>query len=207
MVARLIEAVGIDHVIAIDLHASQIEGFFRIPFDSLSAVSVMCAALRPQLGTGTVVVSPDVGRLRMATDYAERLGAPVIVLHKIRESGSQTHVMRIVGEVRDRPCLIVDDMISTGGTLADAVRALVDAGAREPIFIAATHGLLLPGSKTKLATPAVARVFVTDAVKQAEPAWPQLQVVSVARLLADAIRRIVSDGGGNSPDAMSGAAQ
>ena len=194
MVARLIQAVGIDHLIAIDLHAAQIEGFFQIPVDSLSAVPVMCDALRPQLGSDGVVVSPDVGRLRMATDYAEWLQLPVVVLHKVRESSSQTHVMRVVGDVRDRPCIIVDDMISTGGTLADSLRTLVNAGARAPIVIAATHGLLLPGSKTKLAIPEVSRVFVTDTVKPVEPAWPDLQVVSMAPLLAQAIRRVISDG-------------
>lgn len=196
MVARLIQAVGIDHVVAIDLHASQIEGFFQIPVDSLSAVPVMCDALRTHLEPNTVVVSPDVGRLQMATDYAEHLQAPVVVLHKVRESGRQTRVMRVVGDVRDRSCLIVDDMISTGGTLADGIRTLVDAGARAPLFIAATHGLLLKGSKTKLAIPAVANVFVTDTVKPIESVWPELQVVSVAPLLASAIRRIVSDGTG-----------
>jgi len=194
MIARLIQAVGIDHVIAIDLHADQIEGFLQIPVDSLSAVSVMCDALRPRLPRDTVVVSPDVGRLRMATDYAERLGVPVVVLHKIRESGSETHVVHVVGDVRDRSCLVIDDMISTGGTLADGIRTLLDAGARPPIFIAATHGLLLPGSRVKLAIPAVARVFVTDTVKPAESAWPDLEIVSVAPLLAEAITRVVSDG-------------
>jgi ribose-phosphate pyrophosphokinase len=195
MVARLIQAVGIDRVIAVDLHASQIEGFFQIPVDSLSAVSVICDALQPHVTRDTVVVSPDVGRLRMATDYAERLQTPVVVLHKVRESGRHTHVMHVVGDVRDRPCLIVDDMISTGGTLADGMRALLDAGARAPMFIAATHGLLLPGSRSKLVTPAVARVFVTDTVNPGESLWPNLHVVSVARLLAQAIRRIIADGG------------
>jgi ribose-phosphate pyrophosphokinase len=196
MVARLIEAVGIDHVIVIDLHASQIEGFFHIAVDSLSAVPVMCDALGSRLEPSTVVVSPDVGRVRMATDYAERLGRPVAVLHKIRDDGGRTHVVRVIGDVRDRSCLIVDDMISTGGTLASGIRALIDAGARAPIVIAATHGLLLSGSRATLAIPAVATILVTDTITPAEPAWPQLEVVSVASVLAQAISRIVSDGTG-----------
>lgn len=197
MVARLIQAVGIDHVIAIDLHASQIEGFFQIPVDRLSAVPVMCEALGPRLEPDTVVVSPDVGRLQMATDYAERLGLSVVVLHKTRESGSETHVMRVVGDVRHRPCLIVDDMISTGGTLANGIRSLIEAGARAPIFITATHGLLLAGSRARLAIPAIAKVFVTDTIKPIEPTWPQLEIVSVASLLGQAIRRILGDGTGS----------
>jgi len=194
MVARLIQAVGIGQVITIDLHASQIEGFFQIPVDSLTAVPVLSEAMRSQLPGDTIVVSPDTGRLRMATEYAERLRTSVVVLHKVRESGSQTHVMRVVGDVRDRSCLVVDDMISTGGTLADSTRTLTDAGARAPIFIAATHALLLPGSRVKLATSAIAKVFVTDTVQSGELLWPTLHVVAVAPLLADAIRRIITDG-------------
>lgn len=194
MVARLLQAVGVDRVIAVDLHASQIEGFFQIPVDGLSAVPVMCEALRHRLEPDTVVVSPDVGRLQMATDYADRLGAPVVVLHKIRTSGDRTQVIRMVGEVRNRHCLIVDDMISTGGTLANGIRVLVDAGAQTPVFIAATHGLLLPGAKARLATTDVAKIFVTDTIKPAEPGWSNLEVISVAQLLAQAIRKNIGDG-------------
>jgi ribose-phosphate pyrophosphokinase len=194
MVARLLQAVGVDRVISVDLHASQIEGFFQIPVDALSAVPVMCEALRKRLEPDTVVVSPDVGRLQMATDYADRLGAAVVVVHKIRTSGDRTQVIRIVGDVRNRHCLIVDDMISTGGTLANGIGALVDAGARTPVFIAATHGLLLPGSRARLVTADIAKVFITDTIKPAEPAWPGLEVVSVAPLLAQAIRKNIADG-------------
>lgn len=194
MVARLLQAVGVDRVIAVDLHASQIEGFFQIPVDNLCAVPVICDELRHRLEPDTVVVSPDVGRLQMATDYADRLQAAVVVLHKIRTSGSQTQVIRVVGDVRDRHCLIVDDMISTGGTLANGIATLIEAGARTPIFIAATHGLLLPGSKARLAISAVGKVFVTDTIKPAEPAWPGLEVISVASLLAQAIRKNIGDG-------------
>jgi ribose-phosphate pyrophosphokinase len=193
MVARLIQAVGIDHVIAVDLHAAQIEGFFQVPVDSLSAVTAMCEAVRPHLAPGTVVVSPDVGRVRMATEYAERLQATVVVLHKVRDTGTQTHITRIVGDVRDRPCLIVDDMVSTGGTLAASVRALLDAGAAPPLTIAATHGLLLPGSAALLAASPLRRIFITDTVRPAESGGLQLEVVSVAPLLAQAVSRILHE--------------
>jgi ribose-phosphate pyrophosphokinase len=193
MVARLIQTMGIGHIITMDLHASQIEGFFQIPVDSLTAVPVLCEAIKLHLPADTIVVSPDTGRLRMATEYAAHLRTAAVVLHKVRESGNQTHVLRVVGDVRDRVCLVIDDMISTGGTLADSVRALIDAGARAPLFIAATHALLLPGSNAKLTAHGFARLFVTDTVKPAEPVWPDLHMVSVARLLADAIRRVMSD--------------
>lgn len=194
MVARLLQAVGIGHVITVDLHAAQIEGFFHVPVDSLSAVPVLCDALRPTLPPDTVVISPDTGRLRMATEYAQRLDTTVVVLHKARESGTSTHVLRVIGDVRDRSCLIVDDMISTGGTLAQGMSALIAAGARTPMYVAATHALLLPGSKEKLTTRSVARTYVTDTVKSVEPPWPELEIVSIAPLLAEAVQRVVVQG-------------
>lgn len=129
MIGDVLEAVGVDHLITVDLHAPQIEGFFGIPVDNLSAVSTLAGTLKEQLSADAVVVAPDEGRVRMATEYAERLGLPLVVLHKQRETGSETAVTRIVGEVSERPCLLVDDMISTSGTIAKSVDALLEAGA------------------------------------------------------------------------------
>jgi ribose-phosphate pyrophosphokinase len=194
MVAALMQAVGVNHVITIDLHAPQIEGFFHIPVDSLTTAPVMVEALRPGLPPDIVVVSPDAGRVRMATEYARLLGAPVAVLHKERASGVETRITRLVGDVRDRPCLIIDDMISTGGTIAESVEALLDAGARPEIIVAATHGLLLAGAREKLARAVTREVLVTDTVAPPAHDWPQLRVVSVAPLIASALRRYLSDG-------------
>src|ERR687891_2321941 len=143
--ADLLEAVGIAHVVTVDLHTPQIEGFFHAAVDSLTAVPTLCRALRDRLPPGLAVVSPDVGRMRFATEFARCFGAPVVVLHKRRESGTETEVTHIVGDVSRRACLIVDDMISTGGTVAESVTALLEAGARPEIIVVATHGLLLPG--------------------------------------------------------------
>jgi ribose-phosphate pyrophosphokinase len=189
MVAEVLEAVGIDLVVTLDLHAPQIEGFFHIPVDSLTAVPTLCEALRDRLPRDVVVVSPDTGRVQMATQYAQRLGSSVIVLHKQRKSGTETEVTRIVGDVRDRACLIVDDMISTGGTLARSIEALLSAGARPDITIAATHGLFVAGARAKLSHESVRAIFVTDTVATQEMDWPQLQVVSIASLIATAIQR------------------
>jgi ribose-phosphate pyrophosphokinase len=193
MVADLMQAVGVNHVVTIDLHAPQIEGFFHIPVDSLTAAPVMAEALRPGLIAGTVVVSPDAGRMRLATEYARLLGAPVAVLHKERASGVETRVTRVVGDVRDCPCLIIDDMISTGGTIAESVDALLDAGARPQFTVAATHGLLLHGSREKLARLETREVLVTDTVAPPAHDWPQLRVVSIAPLIASALRRFIKD--------------
>ncbi len=194
MVAELTQAVGIDHVITIDLHAPQIEGFFHIPVDSLTAAPVMAEALRPGLPAEVAVVSPDAGRVRMATEYARLLGAPVAVLHKERASGVETRVTHLVGDVRDRPCLVIDDMISTGGTIVESVEALMEAGARPGIIVAATHGLLLAGAREKLSRPEIGEIFVTDTVAPPAHDWPRLRVISIAPLIASAIRRFLADG-------------
>jgi ribose-phosphate pyrophosphokinase len=141
-----------------------------------------------------VVVSPDTGRVKMATDYAHRLGTSVAVLHKRRASGTETAVTRVVGDVAGRPCLIIDDMISTGGTIARAVEALLAAGARPEITVAATHGLFVGDARTKLGHAAVRAVVVTDTVAVADPPWPGLRYVSIAPLLAETIRRLRADG-------------
>lgn len=194
VVADMMQAVGIAHVIAVDLHTPQIEGFFYIPVDTLTAVPALCQALRDRLPADAVVVSPDAGRVPLATHYAQCLGMPVVVMHKRRQGAAQTLATHIVGDVADRACLIVDDMISTGGTVAESVRALIAAGARPEMTIAATHGLLLPGARARLDHPAIRGVFVTDTVAIAERDWPQLHVVSIARHIGAALARSLSDG-------------
>jgi len=194
VIADLLEAVGIAHVVTVDLHTPQIEGFFHAPVDSLTAVPTVCRALRVWRPGDLVVVSPDAGRVQLATHYAHCLGAPLIVLHKRRESGVATEVTHIVGDVSDRACLIIDDMISTGGTVAESATALLRAGARPEMLVAATHGLFLPGAREKLRHPAVRAVFVTDTVQVGEKDWPELRVVSIAPLIASALARFVEGG-------------
>ena len=191
MVADVLEAIGIDHVVTMDLHAPQVEGFFHIPVDSLTAIPTLCNSLHEKLPDGIVVVAPDAGALRMATDYAHRLAGTVAVLHKRRESGTGTQVTHLVGDVVGKPCLLVDDMISTGGTLASGIEALLKAGARPELTIAATHGLLLPGARQKLAHEAVKKILITDTVAGAPTDWPKLQVVSIAPVIAGALKRIL----------------
>jgi ribose-phosphate pyrophosphokinase len=194
VIADVLQAVGIARVFTVDLHTPQVEGFFYVPVDSLTAVPTVCRALSDCLPSNVVVVSPDSGRVGMATHYAQCLGAPLIVLHKRRESGSETKVTHIVGDVSGRPCLIVDDMISTGGTMAESISALLASGARPEIVVAATHGLLLLGARAKLEHPAVRAVFVTDTVSVAKKDWPQLHVVSIAPLIGNALTRFLADG-------------
>jgi ribose-phosphate pyrophosphokinase len=191
MVADVLEAVGVHHVVTVDLHAPQIEGFFRIPVDALTAVPRLSTYLHEEVPPGVVVVAPDAGALRMATDYAHRLKGTVAVLHKRRESGTGTQVTHLVGDVAGKTCLIVDDMISTGGTLASGIEALLEAGARPELTIAATHGLLLAGARQKLMHEAVKKVLITDTVAGAPKDWPRLQIISIAPVIAGALKRLL----------------
>jgi ribose-phosphate pyrophosphokinase len=193
MVAYLLEAIGANHIVTVDLHASQIEGFFHIPVDALTAVPALCNALRPVLPKELIVVSPDEGRVKMAGQYAQRLNSTVAVLHKRRETATKTRVTHVVGDVRGKACLIIDDMISTGGTISEAIEALLGAGARPDIIVAATHGPLLEAAHEKLSHEGIRGVFVTDTIAPVIRGWAKLQVVTIAPLIAAAIKRIVSD--------------
>jgi ribose-phosphate pyrophosphokinase len=193
VVAEVLQAVGVNFVLTIDLHTPQIEGFFRVPVDSLTAVPTLCDALRDRLPPDIVVVSPDTGRVDMATQYAQRLNCSVVVLHKQRRSGTETVVTQVVGDVRDRHCLIIDDMISTGGTIARSIEALLDAGACQEMIIAATHGLFIENARVKLSHKSVKAIFVTDTVAPPERDWQQLHVVSIAPLIATSIQRFQSN--------------
>jgi ribose-phosphate pyrophosphokinase len=190
MIAELMQLVGVSHVLALDLHAPQIEGFFHIPVDSLSAVPTLLAAVQSELPTDTVVVSPDEGRFKIATEFARCLRRRVAVLQKHRESGTATSVVRVVGDVQGQACLIIDDIISTGGTIAESVEALVRAGARPEIFVAATHGIFANGARERLNDPAIRKIFIGDSVPLHDANWPALNIVSFAPLFAAAVRRL-----------------
>lgn len=193
MVAYLLQAIGANHVVTIDLHSPQIEGFFHIPVDALTAVPTLCEAVRTHVPQNLVVVSPDEGRVKMAGQYAQRLSSTVAVLHKRRETATRTRVTHVVGDVRDKACLIIDDMISTGGTISEAIEALLAAGARPEIVVAATHGPLLKSAREKLSHESIRALFVTDTIAPVIREWPKLQVITIAPLIAEAIQRILAD--------------
>jgi len=188
LVAELMQCAGIGHVTLLDVHAPQIEGFFRGPVDHLTAIPTLCDALAKKLTPDTVVVSPDSGRVRSATEYARRLGLPLVVLHKRRGSAHETTVTHVIGDVRDRSCLIIDDMISTGGTIVESVHALRDAGSRGEFIVAATHGVLVDDACARMAGAGVTRVLVTDSIANSDRRCPLAEVVSIAPLIAESIR-------------------
>jgi ribose-phosphate pyrophosphokinase len=196
LVASMLEAAGVDQVVTVDVHTPQIEGFFHIPMDSLTAVPYLATALLPYVTRSTVVVAPDAGRAQMAAEYARRLGTGVVMLHKQRQSGTETRVVSIVGEVRDRRCILIDDMISTGGTLAGGIDALLEAGASTGVIVAATHGLFIDGALERLAERGVTDILVTDTVPRHNkpPSSLALHTVSIVPLLAEAIAQLQSGG-------------
>lgn len=199
LVAELAERAGIDHVVTVDLHAPAIEGFFRIPVDNLTAVPVLASAVAERSRDRTapsVVVAPDLGAVRLANAYATRLDLPVAVCHKRRLNGAEVSVNRITGDVAGRRCIVVDDMVTTGGTIAESVRALNEAGAVNDHLIAATHAVLIPGALEKLVRVGVRELLVTDTVRPRDHSTGGLvpTIVSIAPLLATAIRRLL-DGG------------
>jgi ribose-phosphate pyrophosphokinase len=186
MVATLLESVGVARVVTVDLHTPQIAGFFRMPVEALSALPVLCEVIAPRLPPDAAVVAPDAGRVPLATLYAARLQRPLVVLHKRRESGTLTRVTHVVGEVEGRTCLLVDDIISTGGTLVESVAALSAAGATGFLAVA-THGLLLGDAVDRMRRAGIGEVVITDTVAHPAPP-PGVRVASVAALLADAVR-------------------
>ncbi|HEX7518053.1 MAG TPA: ribose-phosphate pyrophosphokinase [Chthoniobacterales bacterium] len=187
VMADFAEHAGIDHVIAVDLHSPQVEGFFQVPVENLTAVFALAEALKPHLQSGSVIVSPDTGGVKLASAYSSRLGCPVAVLHKERLNGTETVVSRVGGEVRARPCVIVDDMISTGGTIKSAIKGLIQAGSQEHFIVAATHPVFTPEAQKNLKS--IRQIIVTNSVPFSADDWPNVQTVSLAPLLAAAIRR------------------
>ncbi len=192
LVADLMAAAGIRRVVALDLH-STLEGVFAVPLEHLTAVPLLAACLRGGLPEDGVIVSPDLGATKLAERYARLLERPVAFVHKHRLSGEQVTARGVTGEVRGLTPVIVDDMISTGGTIEAAIGALLEAGARPGVTVAATHGLFVGPAAERLRGVPVDRVVVTDSVVPGDAAGLRLEQVSLAPLLADAVSRLHGD--------------
>lgn len=191
LVADLLQSAGASRVVAMDLHAGQIQGFFNVPFDHLYAMPVFLDYLQPKLATGSVCVSPDAGGVERARAYAKRLGSELAIIDKRRAAANVSEVMNIVGAVEGRDCVIIDDMVDTAGTLTNAAKALVERGAAR-VFAAATHGVLSGPAVERIASSMLEEVVLTDTI----PMRPEtkhvnkFKVLSVSRLLGEAIKRI-----------------
>ena len=193
LVANLIEAAGADKVLGMDFHTHQIQGFFDIPVDHLYAAPVLTSYFR-ELGLETpVVVAPDVGAAKMARGFARRLDASFAIIDKRRPAANVAEVLQVVGDVQDRHCILVDDMIDTAGTLESVVIALQERGARD-IYAAATHPLLSGPAVERLQNSPLKEVVVANTVHVPDAKrFPKLRILSIAELLARAIRYTYSN--------------
>lgn len=193
LVADLFGTRGFARVVALDLHAPALEGFFSTPLEHLSAVPVLVNALQDERSANGVVVAPDMGAAKLAERYAKALHLPVAVVMKVRLSGSEVDVRGLTGDVRNRTPLIVDDMISTGATVAAAVGALLAAECDPDVTVVVTHGLFVGPALGRLAALRLRRLVVTDSVAVPDPQPIPLHIVGVGPLLAEAISRLHHD--------------
>jgi len=191
LVADLISAAGTDRLLCIDLHAGQIQGFFNRPVDNLYAKPVLLRAVRERIGSDVTVISPDAGGVERARAYAKRLGATLAIIDKRRDRANVAEVLHIIGDVEDRVCVMVDDMVDTAGTLTEGARALVAAGARE-VRAVVTHPVLSGPAIKRIEESPLRELIVTDTIPLRPLAedCAKLAVVSVSELLGEAIRRI-----------------
>ncbi|MDQ6658670.1 MAG: ribose-phosphate diphosphokinase [Actinomycetota bacterium] len=198
LVADLLKTAGASRLMTVDLHTDQIQGFFDGPVDHLWAQPLLSGHIASKYsGEDLTVVSPDSGRVRTAERWADRLGgAPIAFIHKTRDPDKPNQVVanRVVGDVAGRTCIVVDDMIDTGGTIASAVDELREAGAKT-VVVAATHGVLSDPAAARLSSCGAAEVVLTDTLRiLPEQRFPQLTVLTVAPLIGQAIREVFADG-------------
>ncbi len=196
LVANLITTAGADRVLAVDLHAGQIQGFFDIPTDNLYAAPVMAAdILHHSSSDNLMVVSPDVGGVVRARALARRLdNAPLAIVDKRRDKPGQSEVQNIIGDVKDRNCILIDDIIDSGGTLCNAAAALMDAGAAS-VTAYLTHGVLSGSAVERVNGSALKELVITDTIlpTAAAQASSKIRILSIAPLIGEAIRRIADE--------------
>ncbi|MBI2933473.1 MAG: ribose-phosphate pyrophosphokinase [Planctomycetes bacterium] len=191
VVADLLAQARLDRLVLFDLHSPATEGCFSCPAEHLTAVPLLAEASRPFLSPDMIIVAPDLGAARLAHAYGRRFGLPVALVHKSRLAASAVVVEEVAGEVRDRTPFVVDDMISTGATIAAALEALTARGARaDGAMVAATHGLFVDGAPQRLAERHIARLLVTDSVPSDKIPNVPVNHISLAPLVGEAIRRL-----------------
>jgi ribose-phosphate pyrophosphokinase len=195
LVANMITRAGADRVMTLDLHAGQIQGFFDIPTDNLFAQPSMVADIKERMDlTNTVVVSPDVGGVVRARALAKRIDAQLAIVDKRRERPGESEVMNVIGEVNGKSCILVDDIIDSGGTLCNAADALLEKGAKE-VYAYITHGVLSGGAVARITASKLKELVITDSIQPTEAVRVarNIRVISVATLLGEAIGRTATE--------------
>ncbi len=191
LVADLITVAGADRVLTMDLHAPQIQGFFNIPVDNLYAIPIIAAYFREKNLEDVTVVSPDVGGVTRARSLASRLNAaPLAIVDKRRPRANVAEVVNVIGDINNRNCIIIDDMVDTGGSIANAAKTLVDMGAKD-VYVACTHPILSGPAFERIEESVIKELVVTDSIPLPEDkTCDKIKVLSVAPLFAEAIHRI-----------------
>jgi len=195
LVANLISRAGVDRVMTLDLHATQIQGFFDIPTDNLFAAPLMVRDIKDRFDLSkTMVVSPDVGGVARARGLAKRINTPLAIIDKRRERPGESEVMNVIGEVEDRTCILVDDIVDSGGTLVNAADALIAHGASE-VYAYITHGVLSGGAVRRITSSRLKELVITDSILATEAVRDagNIRTLSIAGLIAEAIGRTAAE--------------
>jgi len=191
LVADLLTAAGVNRVLSIDLHAGQIQGFFNIPVDHLYAMPVLIEPLKQRISSDAVIVSPDAGGVERARAYSKRLGTSLAIIDKRRPAPNVSEVVNIIGDVKGRDAIIVDDMIDTAGTVCAAAQAIKDKGARA-VFAVASHGVLSNPAIERITASPIELLIITDTIppRPEVRACAKIEVYSVAKMVGEAVKRI-----------------
>ena len=195
LVANLITNAGADRVLTLDLHAGQIQGFFDIPTDNLYAAPMMVRDIKERFDLAKImVVSPDVGGVARARGLAKRINAPLAIVDKRRERAGDSEVMNVIGEVEGRTCILVDDIVDSGGTLVNAADALIEKGAKD-VYAYITHGVLSGGAVARIAASQLKELVITDSIQANEAVRVSVNIraLSIATLIGDAIGRTAAE--------------
>ena len=194
LVADILTSAGADRVLTMDLHAAQIQGFFDIPVDHLYGAPLLARYFKNKMNEDWVVVSPDVGSVGRARNFASRVNASLAIVDKRRPKANAIEVMNVIGDVKDKSCIMVDDMIDTAGTICQGAQALVNNGAKE-VYACCTHGVLSGPAMERLIASPIKEIVVLDTINLPEDVRnnPKIKVISVAKLIAKAIATIYSE--------------
>jgi ribose-phosphate pyrophosphokinase len=193
LVARMLEVAGIDRLLTMDLHAGQVQGFFQKPVDHMTAMPILTQYVQDNLPAGNlVIISPDAGRVKLTRKFAQKIGAPYALLEKERPAQQVAEIGYVIGDVKGKTAVIVDDIIDTGGTLSAAAQTVIDEGANE-VYAVATHGIFSGRAFETLAASPLAGILVTDTVPLREGAPSLIKQLTSADILTDSVRRIFTD--------------